>query len=376
MAKQYKQLDSGLCVPSWMPDIRDRRRIRSARDFRFTPGAGCNGAGCGCDSCEVFKDDFTTDDLEDKWTAVSGSWSIADGVLSTSSSNAVLICSRDFQDAPTFHNHVIQVKLKASTGDKSRIVFNYNSSSGAYHFVEVEWADEISYVYIKASSGSTIATSDNLTFTNGEWYDFKVCVSDTTTLVNWSNPTLANLYGTIAATRTACGVGTGTTSAGVQFDDFSLNQSGFEKSGCPTCSGLCNGCNMHEYYLVDLGSGGWTNGRCTNCASVSGQYIVGNTSACAWWFHKKEWDSNTAWCTTFIQAFSDSYQWWVYVIQSGPNAYTACNTYYRSSQFATACSDALVNQKVTLTRYYQFTGTDTACAASLPTTITIEPAPV
>ena len=45
MAKQYQQRDSGLMVPDWMPDMRDRRRVESSRGLIFTPGARL----CHCD---------------------------------------------------------------------------------------------------------------------------------------------------------------------------------------------------------------------------------------------------------------------------------------------------------------------------------------
>ncbi len=53
MAKRYQQLDSGLIVPDWMPDMRPRRRIGSPKNFIFTPGGGCAGSGCHCAGCSI-----------------------------------------------------------------------------------------------------------------------------------------------------------------------------------------------------------------------------------------------------------------------------------------------------------------------------------
>ena len=52
MAKQFRQLDSGLVIPDWMPDTRARRRPFAPKGFRFTVGGGadpgCNCSPCGC----------------------------------------------------------------------------------------------------------------------------------------------------------------------------------------------------------------------------------------------------------------------------------------------------------------------------------------
>lgn len=47
MAKQYRQRDSGLMVPDWMPTVRERRRANSCRGLIFTPGGGA-APGCHC----------------------------------------------------------------------------------------------------------------------------------------------------------------------------------------------------------------------------------------------------------------------------------------------------------------------------------------
>ncbi|MCK9569758.1 hypothetical protein M0R72_12515 [Candidatus Pacearchaeota archaeon] len=252
---RYDQLDSGLMVPDWMPGRR-RGELHRNRQFMFTPGGGCAGADCHCSqSCTIFFDDFATDDLAANWTEQSGDWSIADGVLSTSSSNAILTCNTTYPGGG-FHNHVIQVSLKASTGKRSRIIFSYVDSSN-YNFIEVYWNGTSSYVYIKknvAGTISTVATSQVQNFTNDAQFTFKVCVSSTAAVVNVVGETLV-MTEVVSSTTTTFGTGTGSISAALYFDSVLFSKDVSETVGCPSCLLPCSQCDdglVAAYYQVSL----------------------------------------------------------------------------------------------------------------------------
>jgi len=280
MAKQYRQLDSGLMVPYWMPDMRPRRRIGSPKEFMFTPSGAC---GCDCETCTIFADDFSTDDLSANWTQQSGTWSIGSGVLSTSSSNAILTCNTSYPGGG-FHNHVIQVSLKASTGNSSRVIFSFDSDTGEYNYLEVYWNTSGGSASIKKSDGTTVVTASNLSFNNSSWYSWKICVTS-----EWASVLLPVYYylgsymsGPVTSSTTTVGLGTGSTSASLSFDSFSFQRHASEMTGCPTCvtCSICTGTPPETLYvtLPTITAGG-----CLTCAALSGQTFVTRWYAqCVW----------------------------------------------------------------------------------------------
>ena len=222
MAKQYRPLNSGLMVPEWMPDMRDRRRVESSRGFIFTPGNTSSFRPCRC-PCTTFSDDFATDtvndDPETDWGIKSGTWTVESGILSTTSSSAIVIAN---SSSLSFTGHKISCKLKALTGSFSRIIFSYDDEpvTPTYNYIEVEWNGVSSVVRIKDTTGATIEESAAQSYTNGSWYTFYVCVASgyvhvyTTSMI---------VEGTVTSTKAKCGVGTGTNSGTLSFDDFSYD---------------------------------------------------------------------------------------------------------------------------------------------------------
>jgi|GEM_PF-5677049 len=253
MSKRKRQPDnfardeSGLWLPRHGLVGPDRTRFDSRR---FMPGYPC----C-CESCTIFEDDFSTDDLADKWTDQSGTWSIGSGVLSTSSSNAVLTCDTTYPGGG-FHNHVVQVSLKASTGDRSRIIFSYDSSDSSYNYVEVYWNGASSYIYIKTSAGVTAATSGEEDFTDGNTYVFKICITSTSATIEVASACV--VIGSIDSTTTNVGVGTGATSNALLFDSFLYSRHVSEMDGCPDCSQPCQYCNGNQSAEISVSISGVT----------------------------------------------------------------------------------------------------------------------
>jgi hypothetical protein len=242
MTKRYLHTNSGLLLPN--AEIAGGVRNLVYPDSRRFMGR--RGRDCYCPGCVIFADDFAADDLATAWNQRSGSWSISSGVLSTSSSNAVLTCNTGYPGGG-FHNHVIEVSLKASTGNRSRIIFSYNA--GAYNYVEVYWNGASSIVYIKTSAGATIATSVSQSFTNGTSYTFRVCVTATSAIVIWGASSA--LSGTATSSTTTVGLGTGTTSAALTFDGFSFEKHHSDNSTCKSCGAPpCGGCLLSAPALV------------------------------------------------------------------------------------------------------------------------------
>jgi hypothetical protein len=250
----------------------------------FTPGGGCAGGGCHCESCTIFADDFAADhvndDPETTWSIESGTWTVSDGELSTSSSNALLIATTEYPGGG-FHNHVIQVALKASTGNRSRIIFSYDA--GVYNYVEVYWNHTASYVYIKTSAGATIATSAIQHYDDGSWYSFKVCVQATSATVNLNTSDYI-IVGVVTSAATVCGLGTGSISAAILFESFVIGKHSDDMAGCPSCAVDCNMCSdgdgPYQFQLTIANVGG----VCSECSHFNGTFICTQQSpgSCYW----------------------------------------------------------------------------------------------
>jgi hypothetical protein len=279
--RTYKRRDSGLILPDdgivaareplpWYvgKTFPDSRRWMSRRR-------------CCCESCTIFSDYFSTDDLATEWTEVSGDWSIGSGVLSTSDSNAILTCNTTYPGGG-FHNHVIQVSLKASTDNRSRIIFGYDAGAGTHNYVELYCIGSGSYVYIKKSDGTTIATKTSSTFTNGNTYVFKVCVSSSYASVMYNDTFVVGGY--VNSSTTSVGVGTGTTSASLPFDAFLFSKHASELSGCPQCVDNCNQCTdgVAPERIQAVIDGVAEQGNCPNCNLYNGTWILKTIGNCCW----------------------------------------------------------------------------------------------
>lgn len=296
MAKRnYQRRESGLIVPDdtiVVPRVRDRHDVGSRRGMSRRR---CCGSGSSCiNGCKLFSDTFDSSASLDNWNQTSGTWSVSGGELITSNSNALILAESSCIESEwgsDFHNHIVAVSLKASTGNYSRIIFSYESGGGTYNYAEVYWSGTSSKVYIKTSAGATIATSADLSFTNGTVYRFRVCVTANSAVVNYgiTTPDTYAIAGSVSSTTTSAGLGTGTTSAQLAFDIFSVEQHYSENSECDRCYIICSGCNPPvgpDFMQVVVS--GLVNGTCTcsgataNCTQFNGTWVLSKYGTCGW----------------------------------------------------------------------------------------------
>jgi len=233
MAKrpQYDRLDSGLLVPDWFPGRR-RNELRSAKDFLFTPGAGCECEGAP--TCTIGGDDFSVDDLESNWTPMLG-WegSIADGVLEQTADGVLLFNAE--HPGEGFHPYVIQVRIKPGLGT-AQIVFDYDIADDNYNAaVILSGVGSGSITLHETLTSVDYGSVGNLSFTPGNWYNFKVCVHETYAIVAYEDDNgPGTLFGAIPSATTRVGLGSFSIE-GVGFDDFLYSLHGSEVAGCPDC---------------------------------------------------------------------------------------------------------------------------------------------
>ena len=246
MAKRsYQRRNSGLLIADDSIALPSREDARPWYARKLWPDSRrwMSRRRCCCTSCIIFSDDFAADDLAANWTQQSGTWSIGSGVLSTSSSNAVLTCNTAYPGSG-FHGYVIEVALKASTYNNSRIVFGNG-------YVEVVWNGVSSVVNIKTSGGTLSAASSLQNYTNGSWHNFRVCVHSDHVTVS------GIVSGAIESTTIAAGIGTGATSESLEFDLFSFEIHHDDNSECKDCTPgevPCSACpdGLPQAIVVDI----------------------------------------------------------------------------------------------------------------------------
>jgi hypothetical protein len=273
MAKRkYYRRDSGLLLPDdsliapnvntprpWYAGRLDSRRWMSRRK-------------CCCDvseSCTIFSDEFTTDDLAENWTEISGEWSIGSGVLSTSDSDAILTCNTTLTP---FENHAVVAKINLGTynsGKKVRILFNYIDTDN-YNYAEFWYNSTYQYqVSVKVVSrvggvDTTASTVNGLldSYPTGSYLltYIKICITATSVAVavamaNESWVSAGGQWIAIDSTVVSCGVGNAGT-VGVTFDYVTLYRLETDTEHCIDCF-VCSYCNAgtlaNQYQITIAG---------------------------------------------------------------------------------------------------------------------------
>lgn len=233
---------------------------------------------CTGNGCTYFSDDFAVDDLADAWD-VTGSASVAGGVL-TLASGATATCKIPYPDDDgEFHPYVIEVSMKAVAGSRSKVIF------GGDNYLEVYWNGASSYCYIKDSGGTTKATSEVQSFTNGSWHGLKICVTEGGASVNESGRFVVIAPITNTTEQLGC-EGPG------DFRAFLLSKHYSEDASCPECITEYRGCgwlnNDVPVEIMCVVSGITTTEDCEQCNGMNGTYIcefelyTEYTKSCRW----------------------------------------------------------------------------------------------
>lgn len=205
-----------------------------------SPAAGKGGAWfCCCNSPPVGKpspcpsyttDNFNRASLGAGWTTVAGSFSIVSNELSTGTGSGVLINAT----AGSTSAHVVEVKVKGSTsGDQARIIVAYQDSSN-YLYAQLEFGTCGSLKLFKVVGGThtQIGPTRQLDgWTTGVYHDVRVCYLPQDSPVDGILAVMINKLGTgdryetteseaVNVTGTSAGVGTGTVTGTIVWDDW------------------------------------------------------------------------------------------------------------------------------------------------------------
>ncbi len=241
------------------------------------PFLGMLWSPCCCGpGCSFFTDDFAVDDLATNYTSVSGSWSIGSGVLSIASSNAVLTGNTANPNSDSNTKISITVNI-ATSGDTARIILDYQNSSN-YWFAEVK-AGTGAYLRIYQRSGGTnTLMRDCGSFTRATG-TFTFCAS----IYSGEMRTTVGSYTvkhSATFTQTGYGLGTGTLTGTVTFDDLAVTITSADCSPCTDVGGCvggvdgnCNGCingTTPGTMRVHFRAGTLSNQGCGTCTTLNG----------------------------------------------------------------------------------------------------------
>ncbi len=220
---------------------------------------------------------FSSGAVTDNFTVSAGSWAISGGTLNATSSNATLAALTSNPNGDPYMKIVADVTISTS-GDTAR-----------FYLAGTSWCVEVKFgtgSYIRILSGSTEVARCTTSISTGT---HTVCVSikNNSGVVTIHGNVLVStgpdVWKTVAnsasgATGAAWGLGTGTRTGTVSFDNVaasivcdSCGDCTIGDCGANCCTGTLDSSVEFE---VDLGAGGWTNNLIGSCTSVAGVYTL------------------------------------------------------------------------------------------------------
>ena len=248
---------------------------------------------CGCESCDIFSDNFNRaddTDLGSDWSEVSGSWAITSNTLRTSSTSAV--CVHDNGTSSSAMS--VSCEVQGASGDYLRVIAAYQDASN-YWFAEVKIGASGTGrfdLYQRSGGTNTLKSGGTGSIAASTWHTVTVCImfgenGSTDTVTAQLNSTLAFqrfAYHT-ETVNDGCGVGTGSTAGSVQFDNFAVTKT---DGSCPKCVLDCTTCggsgaaplafDVTLPVMERVGSAG-----CPDCTIFSNQtYRIYQCAPCSW----------------------------------------------------------------------------------------------
>lgn len=256
--------------------------------------------GCPCcESCTVFSDGFGTDNLATDYDQRSGTWTVGSGTLSTTSASALLIANTAIPVSQTTA-HASAAVLCATSSDAGRVVLAYSDDNN-YWFAEVQAGATNGTLKLFQRAGGTNTqrgSTQTLTgYSGGDTATVELCIYNGRVTANATFGTAVASVGytaTVTVASTKGGLGTGSGSSSVTFDQFAISKHKFEDFTCPECFG-CNNCTAISEQM-QLTITGVADNTCNNCEAWNATWTLDyqpapavlcddnltETSACYW----------------------------------------------------------------------------------------------
>lgn len=249
---------------------------------------GMMAAMCCCDTCTIFEDDFSTDRTGTDYTTVSGTFTVGSGVLTTSSSSAVILSDTPVPGGLNGVFHSGSLKF-GNNADQGKIIFAATDSSNFWYFQVQPGATDGTAKLYQRSSG--VDTQQGLTVTvtglnTGETIPYTVCYDGQKVVLTMSTVACMVHTASITVAGTFSGFGTGSVTTLVTFDDLLISKHVVDDASCPYCDimttacGTCGGCatgTVVERVQIDLPAPvpfGVPACSAPVCSSIAGSYIL------------------------------------------------------------------------------------------------------
>lgn len=215
---------------------------------------GCRKRCCGPD-CALATDEFGRESLGSDLTELAGTWSITDGTLRTSDTDARLSFNENLPGTVDLHR--ASVRVRGADGDKPRLMLcipSLEATQPTYVAFELEIGSSGTIrVFERGSNPTTEAARLECDYSTSAdtWYTIKMCIWTNTG--NSSIPNAVSIYvGSSKVGSTTClnnyafpggesngewGVATGDQADSVQFDDLKvLTIDAVDGEDCPDCN--------------------------------------------------------------------------------------------------------------------------------------------
>ncbi len=229
-------------------------------------------SNCCCGGCTfVGPLDFASGAVGDNFSTVSGSWSIGSGVLSTSSSSALLTGLTANPNGDENTKITVDITI-TNAGNIARVILARQDANN-YAYAEIKSGGSSFLKVVLVSGGSIISETDAFPSVS-EGSPFTICVSI-------YNGVLAAQIGSTAVslatsfTGTGWGLGTGGTVTGaISFDNLEV---AITSGSCPPCSqpitcGTCVAATEPRQFMMTIT--GISNDVCSECAALNGTFIL------------------------------------------------------------------------------------------------------
>ena len=239
----------------------------------------------GCCCCIVFEDDFATDKLATDYNLRSGSATVSGNVLTTSSSNLLLISTA--QNSSGKGRSSVTGKVSV-TGGRLRAVGSYvDDNNHLFAEITINGVSSTLKLWKKVSGVDTqIGLTQTFSGSLNTDYTANLCWNGSKA----SADSGANVcHGAYSGTGTQAGIGANAAGGVVTIDSYSFKKHPDEQAGCSTCVQGCSGdCCLNkpeqQAYVIEFADLTDNCGGMTWCASRNGEYILQqpNHTICVW----------------------------------------------------------------------------------------------
>lgn len=212
-------------------------------------GKPVTDGNCCCFDCLIYSDDFSADNIGTHLDDVSGTWTVGSGVLSTSSSAALIVTVAESDTG----NGYVSVNAQASnTGTKLRVVGAYVDVDN-YIFGELTLNGASSQLKLFQRTGgvnSQLGSTKTVDASTATYYPLVLCWNGDEAAVTFDieNTGGATVVADCSATGPIAGLEITLTSGSATFDDFNFFYHFTDDDACPECGDPVQNCNDSATY--------------------------------------------------------------------------------------------------------------------------------